>query len=581
MTHQASGLRRSSGLLALALLATAAPAATAAPVAASSRVVVTSLSGDVAAAARAVQQAGGAVLDRIPLIGAVTADLPTGTVLAPSYRVVPNSALTVASAGTGASGPASTVRGSLGLGAPAGEGAGTTVAVVDTGVADVPELGGRVTHVDVSGAGAGDGYGHGTFVAGLVAGRTTGVAPGAHVLDVRVAKADGSTDLTTVLKGLQAVANRRGVDVLNLSLSSGSPLPYQVDPLTSALEALWRRGITVVVPSGNVADEVSSPGNDPVLLTTGGLDESGTAARGDDVVAGWSGRGTPQGVAKPDLVAPGAHLVSLRVSGSTIDRTYGGTAAIGESYFRGSGTSFAAGVTSGAVAALLAERPELSPDAVKTLLTSSAYDVSAPSGGAGAGGLDLANALRAKGKDDKDDKDDKGEKGDKGDKGKSDRIPGNDGDWAAFLDALEAGNAALAASSWSKLSPAARNWAASSWSDLSFEARNWAARNWAARNWAGGTDDEWAARNWAARNWAARNWADAEFAASSWSARNWAASSWSARNWATDGWAARNWAARNWADSEWAARNWADSEWAARNWAGSEWAARNWAGLFG
>ncbi|MCA1722313.1 MAG: S8 family serine peptidase [Actinobacteria bacterium] len=557
MTDHPTALRRSSGLLALALLATVAPAATAAPAAASSRVVVTALSGDVAAAARAVQAAGGAVLDRIPLIGAVTADLPDGTVLAPSYRVVPNSPLSVASTGSAVEGPASTVRGTLGLGAPAGEGAGVTVAVVDTGVANVAELAGRLDHVDVSGAGVGDGYGHGTFVAGLVAGGTVGVAPGAHVLDVRVAKDDGSTDLATVLKGLQAVAARRDVSVLNLSLSSGSPLPYQVDPLTSALEALWRRGITVVVPSGNDPREVSSPGTDPVLLTVGGLDETGTATRGDDVVAGWSGRGTPQGVERPDLVAPGAHLVSLRVQGSVIDRAYADTAAIDPEHFRGSGTSFAAGVTSGAVAALLAKRPGLSPNAVKGLLTSSTYEVSAPQGGAGAGGLDLAAALAGR------------TTGTGPVNSRADEVvPGDARDWAAFLDALEAGDRGLAASSWSKLTPAARNWAASSWSDLSFEARNWAARNWAARNWAGadGTLEEWAARNWAARNWAARNWADAEFAASSWSARNWAASSWSARNWAVDGWSARNWAGE---------------DWAARNWAARNWSARNWSGLFG
>jgi serine protease AprX len=309
-----------------------------------------------------------------------------------------------------------------------------------------------------------------------------------------------------------------------------------------------------------------------VLLTTGGLDENGTAGHDDDAVAPWSGRGAPQGVAKPELVAPGAHLVSLRAPGSTVDVAYGSSAGVDAEHFRGSGTSFAAAVTSGAVAALLAERHGLRPDAVKALLTSTTYDVAAPSGGAGAGGLDLRAALGAK------------VRGQGRGNGSVDRVPGSDRDWADFLDALEAGDRGLAASSWSRLSPAARNWAASSWSGLSFDARNWALRNWAARNWAAGADgsfEEWAARNWAARNWAARNWADAEFAASSWSARNWAASSWSARNWAVDGWAARNWAARNWAGDDWAARNWSDDEWAARNWSARNWSARNWTGLFG
>ena len=170
---------------------------------------------------------------------------------------------------------------------------------------------------------AGDGYGHGTFVAGLVAGSGksssgayAGVAPAARILDVKVADSDGSTDLVTVLKGLQAVAADKSVDVVNLSLSSGSPLPYQIDPLSAALEGLWRRGVTVVVPAGNDGPNngtIASPGTDPVLLTAGGLDAHGTASRSDDSVADWSGRGpAPQGVQKPDLVAPGAHVVSLR-----------------------------------------------------------------------------------------------------------------------------------------------------------------------------------------------------------------------------------------------------------------------------
>jgi serine protease AprX len=487
-----------------------------------------------------VRAGGGTVLDRLSLIGGVSATLPRGRVLAPSYRVVPDAPLTVAGrdkdkekdsdGNTGASG----VRATLGLGPAAGEGRGVTVAVVDTGVAEVADLAGRVEHLPVV-AGPQDGYGHGTFVAGLIAGsgatskgQYAGVAPGAKILDVKVADASGATDLVTVLKGLQQLADRH-VDVVNLSLSSGSPLPYQIDPLSAALEALWRRGVTVVVPAGNDGPDngtIASPGTDPVLLTAGGLDDQGTAARGDDVVADWSGRGpAPQGVQKPELVAPGAHVVSLRVPDSAVDKANPG-GRVGDAYFKGSGTSFSTAVTSGAVAALLSKRSELTPGQVKSVLTESAYSGKrlGDRNAAGAGGLDLAAAYDTKAKKDK-----------KSDAATS--IPGDPAVWAAFLDALLNNDQAAAASSWSKLSQAARNWAASSWS---------------ARNWAGASAEEWAARNWAARNWAARNWADSDWSASSWSARNWAASSWSARNWAEDDWAARNWAA-----SSWSARNWA------------------------
>ncbi|MCW2572294.1 MAG: hypothetical protein JWO88_2352 [Frankiales bacterium] len=583
-THAIS---RTAAVLALALATSGlAVPASAAP---ASRVVVTSLTGDVAGAARAVQAAGGQVLDRLSIIGGVSASIPAGTVLAPTFRVVPDSTLAVSSTDQSSPAVATGIRTALGLGAADNEGAGVTVAVVDTGVADVADLAGRVTHVNVSGAPAGDGYGHGTFVAGLVAGSGkssggayAGVAPAARILDVKVADASGGTDLVTVLKGLQAVAADKTVDVVNLSLSSGSPLPYQIDPLTAALEALWRRGITVVVPAGNdgpAAGTISSPGSDPVLLTAGGLDVHGTTSASDDSVADWSARGpAPEGVQKPDLVAPGAHVISLRTVGSTID-TQSPAGRVGDSYFKGSGTSFATAATSGAVAALLSRRHGLSPDRVKSLLTVTA-DRATELGGpdaAGAGALDLTSAYDAK--------------VGKANNGKSDEaIPGSPGAWAAFLDALVRGDEAAAASSWSKLSAAARNWAASSWSELSPDARNWAARNWAARNWASATAEEWAARNWAARNWAARNWADSDWSASSWSAGNWAAgnwaaSSWSARNWAagnwaTADWAAGNWAAGNWAAGNWAAGNWAAGNWAAGNWAAGNWSARNWSGIW-
>lgn len=541
-------ISRTAALLAVALAATglaAVPASSASP----SRVVVTSLSGDVAGAARAVQAAGGRVLDRLSLVGGVSATLPAGTVLAPTFRVVADSRLRVAGTDDSDAATVSGVRTTLGLGPVAGEGRGVTVAVVDTGVADVLDLRGRVTHINVTGGAGGDGYGHGTFVAGLVAGdgassdgEYAGVAPAARILDVKVADASGSTDLVTVLKGLQAVAADKTVDVVNLSLSSGSPLPYQIDPLSSALEALWRRGVTVVVPAGNdgpISGTISSPGNDPLLLTAGGLDGHGTAARDDDNVPDWSGRGpAQQGVQKPDLVAPGAHVVSVRAVGSYIDtHNPGGVLADNHAYFKGSGTSFSTAITSGAVAALLARRNGLSPNRVKALLTGTAYagehlgDVNA----AGAGGLDLPAAY-----------DGRVGKATNGQPGLA--IPGSPAAWAAFLDALLTGDEAAAASSWSKLSVAARNWAASSWSELSPDARNWAARNWAARNWAGA---DWAARNWAARNWAARNWADSDWSASSWSAGNWAAGNWAAGNWAAADWAAANWAAGNWS-----ARNW-------------------------
>ncbi|MCW2598339.1 MAG: hypothetical protein JWM02_168 [Frankiales bacterium] len=507
--------------------------------------------GDVAGAVRA---AGGEILDRLPLVGGVSARLPKGTQLGSSWTVVPDRAVGV-SGGSAATGPSSTIRQTLGLGAPSNEGAGVTVAVVDTGVANVADLAGRVTHVDVSGAGVGDGYGHGTFVAGLVAGNGAssggafaGVAPGASILDVRVADDNGNSDLVTVLKGLQVVAAHPEVEVVNLSLSSGSPLPYQLDPLTVALETLWRKGITVVVPAGNDGaagrGTITSPGIDPVLLTVGGLDENGTAKHRDDSVAAWSSQGpAPQGVAKPDLVAPGAHVISTGAPDSVVWNANVGSQVAG-GYMLGSGTSFSTAVMSGAAAVLLADRPQLSPDQVKALATHTAYDVDGKNQATGNGGLDVAAALDAKTPKVK--------------LTATDSIPGSASAWAAFLQALIDGDAAAAASAWADLSPEARQWAARQWADLSPDARQWAARQWAARQWADAdvSANEWAARQWAARQWAARQWADSD-----WSARQWSARQWSARQWSTSDWTGDDWSARQWSARQWSARQWSASDW--------------------
>jgi serine protease AprX len=515
-------------------------------------VVVTGSDAD--GAARAVRAAGGQVTALLPVARGVAARLPHDSTLDPAWLVAPQREITVAAdtAPAGA-GSATTVRQMLGLPARGDEGRGVTVALVDTGIAEVPDLAGRVTErVDLTGTGDGDGYGHGTFMAGLIAasgaasgGAHRGVAPGAKLVDVKVADAQGRTDLITVLRGLQWVSDhRKDIQVLNLSLSSHSPLPYQIDPLTQALESLWHRGVTVVVPSGNDGPgtgSVTSPGNDPVLLTTGGSDVAGTTDRGDDVVGAWSGRGpTWQGDAKPDLVAAGGHVVSLTSPGSVV-YTANPQARVGDGYIRGSGTSMAAAVTSGVVADALSVQPGLRPDAVKNLLTTTTYASAGLSraAGGGAGGLDATRVLaeapgwrtgKAQTQYDKD----------------TDTVRRDGKRWAEFSKAVVDGDQAAAAKAWDKLTPASRDWAARAWAQLDPSARAWAARAWAARAWAS-EDGDWAARAWAARAWAARAWASDD-----WAARAWASDDWAARAWASDDWAARAWAADRWTARSWA-----------------------------
>ncbi len=516
--------------------------------------------------AGAVRAAGGSVTADLSLIHGVAATLPVGAQLA-GCTVVANHALQVAGtvAGNPSSGPAETARQTLGLTSSSPDGDGVTVAVVDTGVDPSPDLAHRVIHVDVTGTSHNsnaDDYGHGTFVAGLIAGDGAasggayqGAAPDAKLLDVRVAKDDGSTSLISVLRGLQVVAAEQrslNIRVLNLSLSSGSPIPFQLDPLSQALEGLWSRGIVVVVPAGNdgpAAGTISSPGSDPVLLTVGALDESGTSDHSDDVVADYSARGpAPQGVAKPDLVAPGNHLISLRAPGSVIDAANPGS-RIATNYFRGSGTSMSTAITSGVVADLLAARPKLKPDQVKAIVTASAYQASGLTDptGAGAGGLDAAAAFTAP---------------------TPTVVPvvttsldwptGQDAIFDHFSAALLNGDRAGSFFWWQKLSPAARSWIARSWSALTPTARSWMAEAWAGRSWSGadGTADEWLARSWIARSWAARSWMAGMWSGRSWSGRSWSGRSWISISWTSDDFAARSWQGRSWAATSWSTYDW-------------------------
>jgi serine protease AprX len=293
------------------------------------------------------------------------------------------------------------------------DGDGVTVAVVDTGIAKVADLSGRVIGgVDFSGGSNpyNDEFGHGTFVAGLIAGNGAssggqykGVAPKAKLVSVKIAGADGSSDVSHVLAAMQWTVSYRsefGIRAVNLSLGTDSTQTYHLSPLNAAVERAWDSGIVVTVSSSNNgpgAGTVSKPGDDPLVVTVGALDDKGTPGRGDDVMAGFSGQGptTADGLVKPDLVASGRSVVSLRAPGSAIDDAYPGS-RVGSAYFKGSGTSFSTAVTSGAVALLLEREPALTPDQVKARLlgTAGTGPVGDPNVD-GAGSLDAYTAAHA------------------------------------------------------------------------------------------------------------------------------------------------------------------------------------------
>jgi serine protease AprX len=268
-------------------------------------------------------------------------------------------------------------------------GAGVTVAVLDSGVAPDPDLKILASVNFADPRAADDPGGHGTHVAGIIAGNGSrsggefgGIAPQANIVDVRVLGTTGSGRVSSVVRGIEWVLAHRSlynIRVINLSFGAPAPVSYRADPFSAAVEIAWRRGLVVVAAAGNGGpgrDTVLTPGIDPYVITVGATDDRGTLDRDDDVFAWFSAWGGRSGSnAKPDLVAPGRRLVSVRVPGSRLDTLYPGrvvAAQNGATYFQLTGTSQATGIVSGAAALLLQHRPGLSPDQLKALLRATA-----------------------------------------------------------------------------------------------------------------------------------------------------------------------------------------------------------------
>ena len=297
-------------------------------------------------------------------------------------------------------------------------GAGVSVAVIDTGIAgdhaDFQLAGGRGSRVIASAVtnpcatDANDHFGHGTHVAGLIAGnslnsanknrrgRYMGIAPRANLVSVKVSDDDGGTTVLDVIYGIQFAVDHKtqfGIRVINLSLSSTVAESPLTDPLDAAVESAWFNGLVVVAAAGNegaASDAVSyAPANDPYVITVGGLDDRGTWTGRDDILAPWSSRGVNQlGVRKPEVLAPGARLVSSLAPGSDFARLCP-TCIVDGDYFRVSGTSMSAAVVSGVAALMVSENPSWSPNQVKGAMLSTLRDVP----GAGAT-VDAYAALR-------------------------------------------------------------------------------------------------------------------------------------------------------------------------------------------
>jgi serine protease AprX len=438
-------------------------------------------------------------------------------------------------------------------------GKGVGVALVDTGVAPVRGLtsGNVVNGPDLSFESQYDSqryldtFGHGTHMAGIIAGHDPstllssgefqGIAPGARLTSLKVATTQGAVDVSQVIAAVDWVVAHRNDDpanpirVLNLSYGTDGVQSYQLDPLTHAVENAWRAGIVVVVAGGNSGTDsprLNDPAYDPYVLAVGAADTNQTVGSSDDVVPAFSSRGDAS--RRVDLVAPGRSIKSLRDPGSYIDEAHP-DARVGDRYFKGSGSSQAAAVVSGAVALLLQSRPSLRPDQVKALLRGTAEAMpNADAAGRGAGELDVYRAFLA-------------------------TAPTTTQTWPAStgLGSLEqargtqhvADNGVELTGEQHVLGP--------------FDAKKWAPASAAFSAWTGGV-------------WAGGDWTGSCWCSTSWSGKTWTGKTWTGKTWTGDSWSGKTWTGKTWTGSSWTGKTWTSTGWTSSSWTGKTWTGKTW-----
>lgn len=363
------------------------------------------------------------------------------------------------------------------------QGQNVAVAVVDSGIAPHDDLWSDswyprvIASVDFTDDWyIDDANGHGTHVAGVVGGdgwasdgAYIGVAPKVNLIDVKVTDDYGRGNMSDVVAGLQWIYENKAyynIRVVNISLNSAVQESYHASPLDAAVEILWFNGLVVVVSAGNNGNSDSGilypPANDPFVITVGAVDDKGTASIADDKVASFSAYGiTNDAVAKPDLVAPGKHIVSLLASDdSNLAKDHSENkvqTSWGNFYFKMSGTSVSAPIVAGAAALLLQDEPGLNPDQVKYRLKATANknwpDYS--SAKAGAGYVDIYAAVHG-----------------------TTTVTANTGLLVSQMLLTGPEPVLWASASWNSASWNSASWNSASWNSASWNSVSWSSDDW-------------------------------------------------------------------------------------------------------
>lgn len=456
-------------------------------------------------------------------------------------------------------------------------GQGVGVAVIDSGISQVAGLdaAGKVTYgPDLSIEGNGelanqDTFGHGTFMAGIIAGRGAsnpssdlatapaniqlGMAPDAKLLAMKVATTDGSADVSQVIAALDWVTQHpvlpdgTRVRVVNLSYGTDSTQDYRVDPLAAAAENAWQHGIVVVTSVGNegAVGHVTTPASDPYLLAVGAADSNDRLdgwAHDHTRAASYSNVGSASRHA--DVLVPGTSIVSARTPGSYIDANHPEGLVSGDTggrLFRGSGTSQAAAVLSGAVADLLQAFPNLTPDQVKYALTSTAETVNnAPVNAAGEGTIKLGAAFDA-----------------------ANHLMGTDGTATTMraaavqkfdrstgqgsLDAARGGSVLVDADGndlTGEVDVQGNAWDAAAWWNATSTLTSWSGGQWLGATWTGddwSTDGSLSSARWSSARWSSARWSSADWDSARWSSARWSSARWSSARWSSARWSSNDW----------------------------------------
>ena len=424
------------------------------------------------------------------------------------------------------------------------------VALIDTGVAPVPAVENSVVgEIDFSGSGGGDGYGHGTFMASLIAGNhhlAPGVAPHTGILSLKVGRDDGTTSLGSVLGAMQwvhSVGRYAGIRVATLALGvdADSDAGRLLD---AASNTLAKSGVLVVTAAGNDGPgELTSPATATGTFSVGAFDDAGTATTSDDVAADYSGSGPDRaGVAQPDITASGTKIVSWIPADSVIAQS-NPSARIEDDLLRGSGTSMSTALAAGVAALVSSTRPDLDGNQLAEVLRTAGPTLDAGAAIAAAEAAPEGKAPKSKWETPID-------------------APGAHGKRKGHADQAD---------------PNGVRWGGVRWGGVRWGGVRWGGVRWGGVRWGG---VRWGGVRWGGVRWGGVRWGGVRWGGSYWADEQWEPGTWGGVRWTNNGWASDaaevtlqgvRWGGVRWGGSEWSGVRWGSTDWSGVRWGGSSW----------